>query len=112
MDGLQYTFQHSSWATRRLIDACRSLTPEQIEATTPGAMGSVLQTLNHVVNSEWFRFRTLLAGTAPGEWRRREVADLDTLAARAEQTESFWADHLAAPVDAEHPVRVEFQGQA
>jgi len=111
MNGLQFTFRHNSWANRRLVEACRNLTPEQLDATTPGAMGSVLQTLNHIVNAEGLRFQPLLTGSqAP--WNRGELADLDTLAARAEQIERFWTDLLAAPVDAERPVRVEFQGQA
>lgn len=110
MDGLQFTFRHNSWATRRLIEACRALAPEQLEATTPGAMGSVLETLNHILNAEGLRFQTLLSGTSP--WERGRVADLDTLAARAEQVERFWTDYLAAPIDADRPVRVEFQGQA
>jgi len=110
MDGLQFTFRHNSWATRRLIEACRALTPEQLDATTPGAMGSVLQTLNHLVDGEGLRFQTLLTGTPP-PWERGEVAGLDTLAARAEHNERWWDDYLAAPVDAELPVRVEFQSQ-
>jgi uncharacterized damage-inducible protein DinB len=111
MDGLQFTFRHNSWANRRLVEACRSLTPEQLDATTPGAMGSVLQTLNHVLNSEGFRFQGLLTGSQQ-PWDRGELADLDTLAARAEQVERFWIDYLATPVDAHRPVRVDFQGQA
>jgi uncharacterized damage-inducible protein DinB len=110
MDGLQFTFRHNSWATRRLIDACRNLTPDQLNATTTGAMGSVLLTLNHIVNAEGLRFQTLLGGAPP--WQRGDPADLDTLAARAEMVERFWADYLASPVDAERPVSVEFQGQA
>jgi uncharacterized damage-inducible protein DinB len=113
MDALQFTFRHNSWATRRLIEACRGLTPEQLEATTPGAMGSVLQTLDHIVNADGLRFPTLLTGTPPPwGWQRGEVADLDTLAARAEQVERFWIDYLEAPVDADRQVRVEFGGQS
>ena len=109
MDGLQFTFRHNCWATRRLIEACRNLTPEQLDATTPGAMGSVLQTLNHILNAEGLRFLTLLSGTQP--WERGQLADVDTLATRAEQVERIWTDYLAAPVDADRPVRVEFQGK-
>ena len=111
MDGLQFTFRHNSWATGRLIEACRSLTPEQLEATTTGAMGSVLQTLNHIVNSEGLRFATLLTG-APPPWERGEVAGVDVLGERAQHNERFWADYLAAPVDAGLPITVDFQGRS
>jgi uncharacterized damage-inducible protein DinB len=112
MDGLQYAFRHNSWATRQLIEACRDLTPEQLAATTPGAMGSVLQTLQHLVDTEAHRLGTLLTGRSPS-WERRpdETPDLDTLAARAEENERFWIDYLATPVDADQPVRVGYGGK-
>ena len=112
MDGLQHAFRHNSWATRHLIEACHGLTPEQLEATTPGAMGSVLRTLQHVVDAEGHRLRELLTGTsASWEWRPDETPDLDELAARAEENERFWAGYLADAVDADRPVHVVFQGR-
>src|SRR5215472_13715316 len=112
MDGLSYACQHNSWATRRLIEACRSLTPEQLEATTPGAMGSVLGTLKHLIDADGHRFATLLTG-APAAWERKdgETPDLDALAARAEQNERLWSDYLATAIDADRPIEVDFQGR-
>ena len=112
MDGLQYAFLHNSWATRRLIEACRNLTPEQLEATTPGAVGGVRETLKHIIDTEGHRLRMLLTGTSPSwERRRDESPDLDTLAVRAEENERFWIDYLGTAVDAERPVRVGYEGK-
>src|SRR5258708_16988819 len=112
MNELSYTLLHNSWATRQLIEACRSLTPEQLEATTPGAAGSVRRTLLHIIDGEGHRFRTLLTGTPPSwEWSPEDRPDLDALAARAEENERVWTDYLATAIDADRPVQVDWQGQ-
>ena len=102
---------HNSWATRRLIEVCGGLTPEQLEATTAGAAGSVLVTLKHVIDGEGIRFRKLLTGTVPDwDWSRDRTPGLETLAAWAEDNERFWIEYLASPVDAERPVEVDWAG--
>jgi uncharacterized damage-inducible protein DinB len=46
------------WATLRLLDACLSLGPEQLETTVPGTYGSILETMRHLVGSDtWYLFR-------------------------------------------------------
>jgi uncharacterized damage-inducible protein DinB len=111
MDGLRYALLHNSWATRRLIEVCRSLTPEQLAATTPGAADTVLRTVAHVTEAEGRRFRTLLTGTpADWSWNRDETPSLDTLAAWAEDNERFWIELLGSPVDAERVVKVDWAG--
>ena len=48
-------FAHHVWATEQLIDACTSLTAEQLEATVPGTYGSIIGTLRHLVASDgWY----------------------------------------------------------
>lgn len=51
MDGslLRDAFAHHVWATLRLLDACRDLGPAQLETTTPGTYGSIIDTLRHLV---------------------------------------------------------------
>ena len=93
-------FRHSAWATRVLIDACRTLTAEQL--TRPGrAFGSVLATFDHVVSSD-ADYAAQLGAKLP-EWARRgnASADLDQIAARAAETASLWEQVLRSPVDAE-----------
>lgn len=46
---------HHVWATELLIDACRSLTPEQLATPAPGTYGSILDTFRHLVITDcWY----------------------------------------------------------
>jgi uncharacterized damage-inducible protein DinB len=44
--------RHNEWANMALIDACRSLTEEQLDATSAGTFGSIRSTLHHIVSAE------------------------------------------------------------
>lgn len=56
-------YRQNEWANLRLIDACRSLTDAQLDASAPGAFGSIRETLMHLVGAEAGNVRRL--GTAP-----------------------------------------------
>ena len=45
-------FRHNAMMNRRLLDACRPLSPEQLGAATLGTYGSIGATLVHVANSQ------------------------------------------------------------
>src|ERR1700682_4756989 len=45
-------FKHNLWANLRLLDACASLSEEDLEATAPGTYGKVRDTLVHLFASE------------------------------------------------------------
>jgi uncharacterized damage-inducible protein DinB len=45
-------FRYNRWANVRLIDACRELTAEQLDARGSGTSGSVRQLLMHVVGGQ------------------------------------------------------------
>ena len=45
-------FEHHAWATRRLLDTCLALTPEQLATTVPGTFGSIVQTMRHLVSAD------------------------------------------------------------
>jgi uncharacterized damage-inducible protein DinB len=48
-------FQYHTWATLQLIDHCSSLTPEQLDYTIPGTMGTIQETIAHLVRSDaWY----------------------------------------------------------
>ncbi|HUS15653.1 MAG TPA: DinB family protein [Chloroflexia bacterium] len=49
---LTIMFQHHTWATQALLDACAALSAEQIAATATGAYGSIQDTLHHLVGAE------------------------------------------------------------
>lgn len=45
-------YRQNEWANLRLIEVCRGLTDEQLDATAVGAYGSIRGTLAHLVGSE------------------------------------------------------------
>jgi uncharacterized damage-inducible protein DinB len=50
-------FAHHAWATLRVVDACRALSPEQLETVVPGTYGSILETVRHLVGADsWYLF--------------------------------------------------------
>jgi uncharacterized damage-inducible protein DinB len=51
MDLLVEFFRHNAMMNRRLMEACRQLSPEQLGATATGTYGSIGATLVHIANS-------------------------------------------------------------
>jgi uncharacterized damage-inducible protein DinB len=91
------SFAHHVWATRRLIDACLPLTPEQLETTVPGTYGSILQTQRHLVGSDsWYLF------DITGDPNRRideHAMDLQELRAAITADGAAWSRFLAQELD-------------
>jgi uncharacterized damage-inducible protein DinB len=52
MDLLAEFFRHNTMMNRRLIEACRQLSPEQVAATATGTYGSIGATLVHIANAQ------------------------------------------------------------
>jgi len=51
-DNLADFFRQNEWANKTLIDACRRLSDEQLDATAVGTYGSIKDTLHHIVGAE------------------------------------------------------------
>lgn len=106
MKGLQEeAFRAHAWATRKLLECCRGLTPEQIAAGRHEATSwTVLQTLTHLVSADGYYVGTLLgAGRPVPKWN--EDADpawgLDVLLERAQALAALWDRYLAMEDDAD-----------
>jgi uncharacterized damage-inducible protein DinB len=57
---LAEVFRYNRWATLRLIEACRSLSDEQLDTRVAGASGTVRELLLHVVGGQQtFVLRTM-----------------------------------------------------
>jgi len=54
-------FAHHLWANLRVLDACLTLTEDQLKQAAPGTYGSIQATLVHLVRAEE-RYLTLLTG--------------------------------------------------
>jgi uncharacterized damage-inducible protein DinB len=50
-------YRHKTWATLQLIEYCKGLADEDLDATIPGTFGTIRDTLRHVVDSEEGYFR-------------------------------------------------------
>ena len=57
--GLVEMLRYNAWATRTLLDACRALTDEQLDAEPAGTSGSTRELLVHLVGAQQtFALRT------------------------------------------------------
>jgi uncharacterized damage-inducible protein DinB len=50
--GLAEILRYNRWANDTLLDACRSLTDQQLDAVTPGTSGTVRVLLMHIVGGQ------------------------------------------------------------
>jgi uncharacterized damage-inducible protein DinB len=46
---LEDAFNHHVWASLRVLDACATLEPEQLQTSVPGTYGTILDTVRHLV---------------------------------------------------------------
>ncbi len=81
-DTLTTLFSHNLWANLRLLERCAALSSDQLDATNPGAYGSIRATLQHIVNGERLYFSLISTGQ---RYDRAKGAPPMTL---AEMTES------------------------
>jgi len=94
---LDDAFGHHVWATLRLIDACASLTADQLATTVPGTYGSIIDTMRHLVGAD-VSYLELLSG---GEVPQIDEASMDLPALRAAMAANgpVWAALAARDLD-------------
>ncbi len=63
-DFIEDLYRQNEWANPTIIEVCRGLTSEQLDATAPGAFGSIRSTLMHLVGAEARNVRRLGATPA------------------------------------------------
>lgn len=101
---LRDPLRHNIWATLTLLDFCAGLTEEQLAATTPGAYGSILATLQHTVGAE-ARYRWRLTGDNPDwYWSDREPPAVEGLKPCIEDMGRFWERLIDEPFDPDRTV--------
>jgi uncharacterized damage-inducible protein DinB len=99
---LDDAFAHHVWATERLIDACKDLTPEQLSTPAPGIYGSILDTFRHLVSTDcWYLtfFRD-----EPQRVEEGAEASLDELRSAIMINGKDWMELLAGGLDGETDV--------
>jgi len=92
-------FAHHVWATLRVLDACRALTPEQLGTAAPGTYGSILDTLRHTVGAD-AGYLSVMAG---GRVSLIDEAgmDVEELRAEMERHGPIWSDLIGQDLDPE-----------
>jgi uncharacterized damage-inducible protein DinB len=90
-------FAHHVWATVRLIDACVSLSPEQLETSVPGTYGSILETMRHLVGGD-ASYLFVLTGGQVHEIDEDRM-DLAQLRPVMEDNGAAWTSLLAQDLD-------------
>lgn len=58
-DLIEDLYRQNEWANLQLLHVCRGLTDEQLDATAPGAFGSIRETLTHIIGAEAQNVRRL-----------------------------------------------------
>ncbi len=98
-------FRHHQWANLRLLEACASLTPAQLDASAQGLYGSIQETLRHMITSEQSYFSRISTGQP---YRRPEDAQPLTLDEMIESARTTGAGLIewAAKVQPNETVRV------
>ena len=98
---LSDAFEHHAWATLRLIDACLTLTLQQLAATAPGTYGSIIDTMQHLVAGDASYLWVLVGGEQPSDG---DAADLVALRDLMERNRPRWAALLEGGVDPDRVV--------
>ncbi len=99
-------FGHHVWATIRLLDACAALDDPQLATTLPGAYGSIIDTLRHIVDGDVF-YLDVLRDREPEPFDQ-EGSDIPTLRAVMEAHDPVWQRLVAGDLDARYDV-VEYE---
>jgi uncharacterized damage-inducible protein DinB len=93
-------FGHHVWANQRILDACASLTPEQLATPVPGTYGSIMSTLRHLIQADSFYLWVQNGSTGPLIPAENSLSIAELRAANDEHAEGYRA-LLAGPQDPE-----------
>ena len=101
-------FRHNAWATKRLLEYCRELAPDQLKATATGTFGTITSTLNHLIYADaGYLPRARVTRPAWAEGDETDVSDLKELEARVDETAGLWKRYLADPLDARYKLSLD-----
>jgi uncharacterized damage-inducible protein DinB len=99
--GFEDLIAHNGRATRELLAYCQGLDEATLAATAPGTFGSILETLQHLVDSEGSYVRRLTGAWADHPWKGDREVGLETMAERATILEQTLSQFLAGDWDTE-----------
>jgi uncharacterized damage-inducible protein DinB len=111
---LQILLAHNVWATQKLIDACKALTAEQFHQRFEIGMGSLHDTILHIVGA-MMRWSDRVAGrtlrpSPEKSGQRYSPAQLQEMLAEADRELRAVADEVAAQHALRSPMSLTFEG--
>src|SRR6202046_614410 len=95
-EALVELFRHKTWATLLLIETCRGLEEEVLDATTPGTYGTIRDTLHHLEAADESYLATV-TGERPAHPLPSERGSLETLADVTRQLGPPWEGRARNP---------------
>ena len=97
--------RHNAWATTQILEFCRGLDEQTLNATVPSTYGTIIATLRYIIYCE-IDFLDRLLGREPTDpWQLGETTGLDVLMEHAALLASDWEVFLASDVDSERPLQ-------
>lgn len=108
-DTLTTLFKHNLWANLRLLERCTVLTRDQLDATISGALGSIQDTLEHIVIAEQGYFSRISTGqrlSRPPDAPPMTIADM----MESMRTTGLGLIEWAPKVNADDTVRIDWNG--
>ena len=98
---LQELARHNTWANNVLIDFCADLDPEALSWTAPGTYGTILTTLQHLVDAEAGYIHRLMGKERPTDWLEEANAGSPKSGTARTSSVSNWWRILANDWDTE-----------
>ena len=99
MDTLRKLYAYNAWANGRMFAACRLADPAVLDAPSPGTVGTLAETVQHLVGVEE-AYSLMMRGESLANRPSREHHDLEWFATRSVELEGEYAVIVAHADDA------------
>jgi uncharacterized damage-inducible protein DinB len=96
-------FEHHHWANERILDACATLTEEQLTTPVPGTYGPIIDTLRHLVQADSF-YLWVYRGSAGSRIPGDNSLTIAELRAANDEHAAAYRDLLAEDLDPDEDV--------
>ena len=101
---LRDAFDHHSWATLNIIDACAALPPAMLDVAVSGTYGTIGATLRHAIESDSYYLGDFFGGWQARQHPTGTLGELRELAVAQAQA---WSALLDGDLDADEVIHEE-----
>jgi len=96
LDDVRLLYDYNTWANRRVLDACSSLTDEQFTRDLKSSFPSVRDTLVHLILAEWIWLERWHGRSPTQGPSAADFPDLASVRRRWEEVERDLTDYIAS----------------